>query len=176
MMAALWQLLVSFGQIGLFAMGGGNSMLKLIQDECVNNRRWITLEEYGALVGASYLFPGLTVIKTVGMIGLKVAGVPGLILSVAAVTLPGLVLAALFYSLVAAQKDNPQVKKLLVLMQYGALALFAAALYAMARPMVKDVSYPAAGLAVAMFIGVAFFDLSPFLALVLLIGVGMMVL
>ncbi|MBM3617904.1 MAG: chromate transporter, partial [Alphaproteobacteria bacterium] len=63
MMLAWWHLLLSFGQIGLFALGGGNSMLKLIEDECVNHRQWVTLEEYSEMVGVSYLFPGLTVVK-----------------------------------------------------------------------------------------------------------------
>ena len=38
MLASLWHLLLSFGQIGLFALGGGNSMLKLIEDESLRKK------------------------------------------------------------------------------------------------------------------------------------------
>ena len=41
MIEATWQILLSFGRIGLFSLGGGNAMLKLIQEECVENRNWL---------------------------------------------------------------------------------------------------------------------------------------
>lgn len=175
MMTVWWHLLSSFGQIGLFALGGGNSMLKLIEDECVNNRHWLSLEEYASLVGVSYLFPGLTVVKLAGLIGLKVGGVPGLILSVIGISLPGLVLAGLFYSAILAYRENLYVKKLLVLMQYAAVALFAAALYSLTRPMLKDLSWQAGLLAAGLFVAVALFEVSPFVALVAFVLIGVFV-
>jgi chromate transporter len=81
-MGTLWQLLVSFGQIGVFALGGGSGMLKLIEEECVENRRWLGAEEFTSLVGATFLFPGLTAVKLSALIGLKVAGLPGLVVAV----------------------------------------------------------------------------------------------
>jgi chromate transporter len=44
-MNAWLQLLISFGKIGLISLGGGNSMLKLIEVEAVANRHWIGQEE-----------------------------------------------------------------------------------------------------------------------------------
>lgn len=172
MMASLWQLLVSFGQIGLFALGGGHSMLKLIEDEVVHQRGWLTLEEFTTLVGSTFLFPGLTAVKLSGLIGLKVAGVPGLLVSVVGVTLPGLVLAAVFYSVLMAHKEHPAVRKLLVLMQYGAVALLAAALFSLAKPLARDFSVQAALLALLLFVGVAVFEFSPFAGIVLFIAAG----
>lgn len=176
MMASLWQLLVSFGQIGLFALGGGHSMLKLIEDEVVHQRGWMALDEFAALVGSSFLFPGLTAVKVAGLVGLKVAGVPGLCIGILGITLPGIVLAAIFYSVIIAHKENPMVKKLLLLMQYGAVALLGAALFSLAKPLAKGFSVQAAVLAAALFVGVAAFEFSPFIGIVLFLAAGMLVL
>lgn len=176
MITALWHLLLSFGQIGLFALGGGNSMLKLIEDEVVNQRGWLALDEFSALVGSSFLFPGLTAVKVAGLIGLKVAGVPGLLVSIVGITLPGLALAAVFYTLIVAHREHPFVKKLLVLMQYGSVALLGAALFSLAKPLAREFSLQASVLAAALFIGVAIFDFSPFIGIVLFIAAGMLVL
>lgn len=176
MMTALWHLLLSFGQIGLFALGGGNSMLKLIEEEAVDQRGWLALEEFSALVGSSFLFPGLTAIKVAGLIGLKVAGIPGLLVSIVGITLPGLLLSAIFYTAIMTHREHPVVKKLLVLMQYGAVALLGAALFSLAKPLAREFSLQAAMLAGALFIGVAVFDFSPFIGIVLFIGVGLLIL
>ena len=86
--------------VAYFLLGGGHSMLKLIEDECVGNRAWLTIEQFSALTGVTFLFPGLTAVKLSALVGLKVAGVPGLIAGVAALNLPGLLLAVLFYGVI----------------------------------------------------------------------------
>ena len=70
MIEATSQILMSFGRIGLFSLGGGNAMLKLIQEECVENRGWLTAAEFSSLLGVSYVFPGLTAVKLSALIGL----------------------------------------------------------------------------------------------------------
>lgn len=174
MMMTIWNLLVSFGQIGLFALGGGHSMLKLIEDECVHQRGWLSLEEYSTLVGSSFLFPGLTAVKVSGLVGMKVAGFPGLLVSVLGITLPGMVLAAGFYTLIISHKDNPLIRKALTLMQYGAVALLAAALMSLMKPLAKDFSLQAALLGGVLFLAVAVFEWSPFACIVAFLLLGLL--
>jgi len=159
------QILMSFGRIGLFSLGGGNAMLKLIQEECVENRGWLTAAEFSSLLGVSYVFPGLTAVKLSALIGLKVAGVPGMVVGVLALNLPGLVMAFALYGLITRYQDAVWLRRVLLGMQYGALALLAAALWALARPLGNTLSWTAAGLAVALFVSVALFDLSPFIGI-----------
>ncbi len=169
-MLEAWQLLVSFGRIGLFALGGGNSMITLIEQECVENRGWLSIEEFATLLGASYLFPGLTAVKLSALIGLKVAGVPGMIAGVLALNLPGLVLAVVLWRVIVTHQDSALVRKLLVGMRYGAVALLGAALYALAKPLATDqLSLPALILALALFVAVALFDISPFVGIVIFV-------
>ena len=167
MLEATWQILLSFGRIGLFSLGGGNAMLKLIQEECVETRGWLTAAEFSALLGVSYVFPGLTAVKLSALIGLKVAGVPGMLAGVLALNLPGLVLAFALYGMITRYQDQDAawLRKVLLGMQYGALALLAAALWALARPLGDAPSWTATGLAVLLFTSVALFDLSPFIGI-----------
>ncbi len=166
MIQALWQLLVSFGQIGVFALGGGHSMLKLIEEECVQNRGWLTLQEFSTLTGVTFLFPGLTAVKLSALIGLKVAGVPGLIAGVLGLNLPGLLLAIVFYTFIISRQDHPVVRKLLTGMQYGAVALLGSALIALGRPLTgANFTWIGAMLAGVLFVAVAFLDISPFLGI-----------
>ena len=165
MIEATWQILLSFGRIGLFSLGGGNAMLKLIQEECVENRGWLTTAEFSSLLGVSYVFPGLTAVKLSALIGLKVAGVPGMLAGVLALNLPGLVMAFALYGVITRYQDAAWLRKVLLGMQYGALALLAAALWALARPLGDTLSWTAAGLAVVLFVSVALLDLSPFIGI-----------
>ena len=167
MIETTWQILLSFGRIGLFSLGGGNAMLKLIQEECVENRGWLTTAEFSSLLGVSYVFPGLTAVKLSALIGLKVAGVPGMLAGVLALNLPGLVMAFALYGVITRYQDAAWLRQVLLGMQYGALALLAAALWALARPLGSTLSWTAAGLAVALFVSVALLDLSPFLGILI---------
>ena len=140
-------------------------MLKLIQEECVENRGWLTAAEFSSLLGVSYVFPGLTAVKLSALIGLKVAGVPGMVAGVLALNLPGLVLAFALYGVITRYQDAAWLRRVLLGMQYGALALLAAALWALARPLGGTLSWTAAGLAAVLFVSVALLDLSPFIGI-----------
>lgn len=162
----LWQLTVSFGKVGIFALGGGNSMIKLIEEECVQHRHWLSDEDYTALVGATFLFPGLTAEKIAGMIGLRVAGVLGLIVAALGISLPGIILAAIFFSIMLTNSKIPIVKKLFDAMQWGAMALIGGALFDMMRPHFGSrVSWIAVVLALGLFCSMEFFGIGAIPAL-----------
>lgn len=161
----LWELLVSFGTIGIFSLGGGNSMIKLIQESAVGHYHWMTAAQYNALVGATFLFPGLTAEKIVGMIGLRVAGIPGLVVAALGISLPGIILSAIFFSLMLAKRDIPFVKKLLAAMQWGAMALIGGALFDMMRPQFGTHAWMAVLLTLGLFVAMEFFDVGAIVGL-----------
>lgn len=162
----LWELAISFGTIGIFSLGGGNSMIKLIQQEAVGHYHWMTAAEYNSLVGATFLFPGLTAEKIVGMIGLRVAGVLGLVVAALGISLPGIILSAIFFSLMLAKRDVPLVKKLLDAMQWGAMALIGGALFDMMRPQFGTHAWLAVVLTLGLFVAMEFFGVGAILGLV----------
>ena len=170
-MSTLLSLFLSFSKIGLISLGGGNSLLKLIEYEAVSYRHWIRPEEFISMVGTSFLFPGLTAVKLSALIGYKTAGIPGLIIAVTCLNLPGLLLTLLGYYWLS-QKNDPITHKIMVAVQYGALALLAAASFSIAEGVIALYSsLPLIILCVLFFIALAFLKLSPFWGFVGFIGI-----
>jgi chromate transporter len=170
MMQTLIAIIVSFGKIGLISLGGGNSMLKLLEYEAVTYRHWISPEEFVGMVGSTFLFPGLTAVKLSALIGYKAAGFSGMLLAVACLNLPGLFLAFLGYQWLTSH-DGPITRKIMISVQYGSLALLAAASFSIAQGVVS--MYYSLAMAIScviFFIALAFWQLSPFWGFLLYIG------
>jgi chromate transporter len=157
---ALLALTASFGKIGLFALGGGDSMLKLIADESVTHRHWLTADQFSALLAMDFLFPGLTAAKIVGVIGYRVAGISGLITAVLALNLPGIILVAVGFTVTVKHIDKPIVQKILEAMKFGAMAMIAAVLFDMMHSAAIHGNGTVLGVALtlAFFIALEFFN------------------
>ena len=50
----LFKLFVSFTKVGVFAYGGGPSMIPLVQEEAVDVNRWMTIEEFTDALAMGY--------------------------------------------------------------------------------------------------------------------------
>ncbi len=171
MIHTLLNIIYSFGKIGIISLGGGNSMLKLLEFEAVDYRHWIGKEEFIGMLGSSFLFPGLTAVKLSALIGYKTAGFAGLILAVLCLNLPGLIMTILGYHWLTAH-DGPITRKIMISVQYGALALLAAATFSVAQGVVgMHFSIPIAVTCLVFFIALALLNLSPFWGFIAFIGV-----
>jgi chromate transporter len=154
----LWKILISFGRVGLFALGGGNGMIKMISQEAVDIRKWLSGDEFGSLLGMTFLFPGLTACKLSGMIGYRVAGIAGLIVAALAINIPGIVMTAVGFLFLLNYTSVPFVKELLLAMQFAAMALIGGVLYDMIRPAAKRRKYwIGISLTVAFFLAMVLF-------------------
>lgn len=172
MLSLLWALFISFGKVGVSALGGGHSMLKLIEYEAVISRHWLAKSDYISMLGTTFLFPGLTAVKLSALIGYQVGGVGGLMVSVLALNLPGLCFSLMGYQLLT-HWHSPIADKLIIIVQYGALALLAAASFSIANSVIKQHFSPLLFLlTVFFFILLALFDLPPFMGLLSFIGLG----
>ncbi|WP_028389408.1 chromate transporter [Legionella fairfieldensis] len=167
----LLAVIYSFGKIGLISLGGGNAMLKLLEYEAVTYRHWVKPDEFIGMVGSSFLFPGLTGVKLAALIGYKAAGGMGLILAVACLNLPGLILALLGYRILSST-NGPMTQKIMVAVQYGALALLAAASFSIAQGVINMYyTLPLAFATILFFLGLVYFDISPFWGFLAFIGI-----
>lgn len=171
MIKTLLTLIFSFGKIGLISLGGGNSMLKLLEYEAVTYRHWVGQEEFIKMVGSTFLFPGLTAVKLSALIGYKAAGLMGLFVAVLCLNLPGIILVFFGYQWISSH-EGPTIKKIMVPVQYGALALLTAASFSIAQGVIEmyySFSMVCAG--VLFFLALAFLQLSPFWGLIAFIGI-----
>lgn len=172
MINTLCSIIYSFGKIGLISLGGGNSMLKLLEYEAVNYRQWIGNEEFINMLGTSFLFPGLTAVKLSALIGYKAGGFLGLILAVFCLNLPGLIMAVAGYHWLTSH-NGPVTRKIMISVQYGALALLAAATFSVAQGVIDTYfSIPIALSCILFFIALAFWNASPFYGFLIFIGIS----
>lgn len=121
MYAKLVDLLFVTCKIGLLAFGGGNSAISLLEAEAVP--RWLSKQQFGELVGVNFALPGVSVLKLAAMVGMQVAGLPGLLVAVVGLAAPGLALTVGAFGLITRFRDNPFVGKALLAMQFGAAAI-----------------------------------------------------
>ena len=75
-------------KIGLFAFGGGYTIIALLDDEFVKKRKWIEHDEFMSVVAIAESTPGPIAINVATYIGYKLTGWFGSVLTTVAVVLP----------------------------------------------------------------------------------------
>ena len=78
----------TFFKIGAFTFGGGYAMVALLEHEFVEEKRWLTREEFLDMVAIAESTPGPVAVNSATYIGYKLAGVAGAAASTLAVCLP----------------------------------------------------------------------------------------
>lgn len=70
-------LFLSFAKIGLFTFGGGYAMIALIEDTCVEKKKWITHDEMMNITVIAESTPGPIAINCATYVGFKQKGFAG---------------------------------------------------------------------------------------------------
>ena len=84
----LLELFLTFARIGLFTFGGGYAMIALIEDACVEKKRWITHDEMMNVTVIAESTPGPIAINCATYVGCKQKGLPGAAAATAGMVLP----------------------------------------------------------------------------------------
>lgn len=87
-LAQLKELFVTFGKIGLFTFGGGYAMIALMQEECVEKRRWIDGDEMLDLTAIAESTPGPIAINCATYVGYQQLGWIGAIAATLGIVFP----------------------------------------------------------------------------------------
>ena len=82
------ELFWTFFKIGAFTFGGGYAMVALLQNEFVEEKKWVTKEEFLDMVAIAESTPGPVAVNSVTYIGYKIEGAAGAAASTVAVCLP----------------------------------------------------------------------------------------
>ena len=87
-MGILLELFLIFAKIGLFTFGGGYAMISLIENNCVEKKKWITHDEMMNITVIAESTPGPIAINCATYVGYKKAGIIGAIISTLGIVLP----------------------------------------------------------------------------------------
>jgi chromate transporter len=90
-----WQLFRIWASIGLQSFGGGASTTFLIQHAFIEKHRWLSIEEFLHLWNLCILTPGINLVALTVLIGRKLGGTWGIVVSLAGMLLPSAIITCL---------------------------------------------------------------------------------
>ena len=91
-MPILIELFLTFAKIGLFTFGGGYAMLSIIENICVEQKKWITHDEMMNITVIAESTPGPIAINCATYVGYKKGKLPGAILATLGVAIPSFII------------------------------------------------------------------------------------
>ena len=91
-MNVLAELFLCFAKIGMFTFGGGYAMIALIENTCVEQKKWLTHDEMMDIAVIAESTPGPIAINTATHVGYKRAGSVGALAATVGIVLPSFVI------------------------------------------------------------------------------------
>lgn len=91
-MHILLDLFLTFAKIGLFTFGGGYAMISVIEDNCVERKKWITHDDMMNMTVIAESTPGPIAINCATFTGYKKAGVAGAFVATLGMAIPSFVI------------------------------------------------------------------------------------
>lgn len=108
------KLFLAFFRPGIFGFGGGPAAIPLIQQEVINNYGWMTVEEYIDAVALGNSLPGPIATKLAALIGYKVGGILGSIVTLIAIVVPTAAAMMLLYQVYAKYREAQWLKSMMI--------------------------------------------------------------
>ena len=161
-MSTLAQLAVVYAQFSLLAFGGANAVLPEMQRQVVDVHHWMSARDFAALFALAQAAPGPNMM-VVSLIGWRVAGFWGALVTTASVAAPSSILTLLVSRAWYRFKDAPWRKAL----QVGLQPVSAGLIIASAALLIQStaVDWPAAAVTAATAALFLFTKLHPMLIL-----------
>lgn len=91
-MKILLELFLTFARIGMFTFGGGYAMIAVIENYCVERKKWITHDEMMNMTVIAESTPGPIAINCSTFTGYKIAGFSGAIVSTLGMVVPSFII------------------------------------------------------------------------------------
>ena len=91
-MHILLDLFLTFAKIGLFTFGGGYAMIAMIENTCVERKKWISHDEMMNVTVIAESTPGPIAINCATFTGYKKAGFPGAVAATLGIIVPSFVI------------------------------------------------------------------------------------
>lgn len=101
-----WTLFLSTFQLSAFTFGGGFVIIPLMRKKFVEKLKWIDEQEMLDLTAIAQSSPGAIAVNASILVGYRVAGVPGALLTVLGTILPPLIIISVISMFYAAFRDN----------------------------------------------------------------------
>ena len=155
-----WKLFYATLTLSAFTFGGGYVIVPLMKERFVDDYHWIDEEEMMDLVAISQSSPGPLAINASILVGYRMAGVVGALITILATALPPLVIITIVSYFYEAFRSSPIVDAALKGMQAGVSAVILNVIYTMAGNVIKQKDALAIGIMVAAFAATYIFKIN----------------
>ena len=105
-MKIIFEIFLSIFKIGAFTFGGGYAMIPLIEQEVVNNKKWLNKDEFMDILVVAQSLPGAMAINASIFLGYRIAGILGAISALIAVILPSFIIIILIAAFFMQFRNN----------------------------------------------------------------------
>ncbi|MDY3090803.1 MAG: chromate transporter [Porphyromonas sp.] len=127
------QLFWMFFRIGIGTIGGGYAMVPMIQHQIVEEKGWLSEEEFLDILAISQTAPGVFAVNMSQHIGQKIGGLRASILATLGVVLPSFIIILLLATIFRSFRDNRWVEYAFMGIRPVVVALIAAPVFSMAK-------------------------------------------
>ena len=134
----LWKLFISTFYLSAFTFGGGYVIVTLMRKRFVSDYHWIDEDEMIDLVAIAQSAPGAIAVNGAIVIGYKIAGILGILVSVLAAILPPFFIVTIVSFFYEVFKTNFYVALMLEGMQVGVGAVITAVVFEMGAGILKQ--------------------------------------
>lgn len=133
-----WDLFKSTFYISAFTFGGGFVIVSLMQKKFVEQKKWLEEKEMLDLVAIAQSSPGVIAVNTSILVGYRVAGVPGALLTILGTVLPPFLIMSVIAASYGVFRQNVVVAALLKGMQAGVLAVIMDAIFNLGKTALRQ--------------------------------------
>lgn len=105
-MKIIFEIFLSIFKIGAFTFGGGYAMIPLIEQEVVNNKKWLNKDEFMDVLVVAQSLPGAMAINASIFLVCRIAGILGAISALIAVILPSFIIIILIAAFFMQFRNN----------------------------------------------------------------------
>jgi chromate transporter len=135
-----FKLFLSTFTISAFTFGGGYVIVPLMRKKFVEKLKWIDEKEMLDYVAIAQSSPGPIAVNTSILVGYKLAGIMGALVTVFGTVFPPLIIISVIFYLYASFRDNPVVNAAMLGMHIGVAAVLIDVVITLVKSIIKEKS------------------------------------
>jgi chromate transporter len=168
----LMRVFVSTLYLSAFTFGGGYVIVTLMKKKFVDEYGWIEEKEMLDLVAIAQSAPGAIAVNGAIVVGYKLAGIAGALVSIVATIIPPFLIISLISVFYQAFRNSFIISQILEGMQAGVGAVIAAVVYEMASGIIHEKNPPSIIIMAAAFAAACFFEVNVIYIVIICILIG----
>lgn len=167
-----FKLFLSTFTISAFTFGGGYVIVPLMRKKFVEKLKWVDEREMLDFVAIAQSSPGPIAVNTSILVGYKLAGVSGALVTVFGTALPPLLVISFVFFLYDSFRTNPVINAAMLGMRIGVAAVLIDVVITMAKEIIKEKSVLSIVIMLSAFVAAYFFKVNILLLLAICAVIG----